>query len=400
MSILSDRITLIAPSPTLSLSKKAADLKAQGRDILSLGMGEPDFGTPEWVKEAAAKAMRLEKTKYTPVSGTTSLKQAIQDTLKAENNLSYTLDEITVGTGGKQIIFNALMATINPGDEVLIPAPYWVSYPDITRFAGGVPLFLPCSESDAFKLSPERLAEALSPRTKWLLLNSPSNPTGAVYSEEELKALAEVLEKHPHVWVLSDDIYKHILYTDTPFTTMAQAAPSLKDRTLTLNGVSKAYAMTGWRIGYAGGPRELIEAMNKLQSHSTSNPCSIAQEAAEAALRGPQGFLQERAQAFKSRRDRVLDILRDLEELSCLTPQGAFYLYPSCAKLLGKTTPRGQKLTTDTEICRYFLEDAEVAVVPGAAFGLSPAFRLSYATDLQTLEKACYRLKKAIQDLV
>tara|TARA_A100000171_G_scaffold52512_3_gene71178 strand:- start:768 stop:1973 length:1206 start_codon:yes stop_codon:yes gene_type:complete len=399
MSFLSHRLKTIKPSPTLSLTRKAMDLRAQGRDIISLGAGEPDFGTPDWIKEAAKTALEEEKTKYTPVAGTPGLKNAIQQKFKKENALTYTLDEIIVSTGGKQVIFNAFMASLNPGDDVLIPAPYWVSYPDIVSIAGGTPCLIDCPETEGFKLSAERLSKSITSKTKWLVLNSPSNPTGAVYSQEELLDLAEVLEKHPHIWVLSDDIYEHVLFTGKPFRTMAEVAPSMKDRTLTLNGVSKAYAMTGWRIGYAGGPRELISAMSKLQSQSTSNPCSISQEAAEAALSGQQDFLKERARVFQSRRDKVTTLLNSLEGISCQTPEGAFYLYPSCQGLIGTITPSGQRLETDSDVCDYFLESADVALVPGAAFGLSPYFRLSYATDLETLEKACERLQGAIKNL-
>lgn len=400
MSILSKRLSTIKPSPTLSLTKKAADLRAQGRDIISLGAGEPDFGTPDWVKQAAFQAMQAEKTKYTPVSGTASLKKSIQDKFSTDHGLIYEENEVIACTGGKQVIFNAFLATINPGDEVLIPAPYWVSYPDIVTLAEGTPVIVSCEETDGFKLTPEKLQKAITPKTKWLVLNSPSNPTGAVYSEEELLSLASVLQDNPHVWVLSDDIYEHILYTEQPFKTIAQVAPFLKERTLTLNGVSKAYAMTGWRLGYAGGPKGLIAAMSKLQSQSTSNPCSISQEAAIAALEGDQNFLQERCVSFKERRDAVVGWLNDIEGVSCASPEGAFYLYPSCADLMGCMTPQGKILENDTDVCDYFLEEADVAVVPGSAFGLSPYFRVSYATDLETLKTACQRLKKAVEALV
>lgn len=399
MSFLSKRLSTIKPSPTLSLTKKAADLRAQGRDIISLGAGEPDFGTPDWIKQAAFKAMQDEKTKYTPVSGTASLKKSIQDKFSADHGLVYQENEVIACTGGKQVIFNAFLATLNPGDEVLIPAPYWVSYPDIVTLAEGKSVIISCDEGEGFKLTPEKLQNAITPKTKWLILNSPSNPTGAVYSEEELLSLARVLEKNPHVWVLSDDIYEHILYTGQPFKTIAQVASFLKERTLTLNGVSKAYAMTGWRLGYAGGPKDLIAAMSKLQSQSTSNPCSISQEAAKAALEGDQTFLQERRDFFKERRDEVVALLNDIDGISCSTPEGAFYLYPSCRDLIGRATPQGKILENDADVCDYFLEEADVAVVPGSAFGLSPYFRISYATDLETLRTACQRLKKAVETL-
>lgn len=399
MSVLSQRLRAIKPSPTLALTKKASDLRAEGRDIISLGAGEPDFGTPEWVKQAAYQAMKQEKTKYTPVSGTSSLKAAIRAKFEKDHGLAYQEDEVIACTGGKQVIFNAFLATIDPGDEVIIPAPYWVSYPDMVTLAGGTPCPVACSEAQGFKLTPKALEKAITPQTKWLVLNSPANPTGAVYSKEDLSALAAVLEKAPQVWILSDDIYEHILYTDQPFATLAQVAPSLKSRTLTLNGVSKAYAMTGWRLGYAGGPRELIAAMSKLQSQSTSNPSSISQEAAQAALEGQQDFLKERCDSFQKRRDQVVAWLNEIEGISCPLPDGAFYLYASCAGLLGRITPGGHVLQSDSDVCDYFLEKADVAVVPGSAFGLSPYFRLSYATDLKTLESACERLKKAVEAL-
>lgn len=400
MSYLANRLNAIKPSATLGLMSQAAQLRASGRDVLILAAGEPDFFTPEWIGQAAKDAVDAHKTRYTDVVGTPALRRAICDKFLKENGIDYKLSEIIVSTGGKQILFNAFMATINPGDEVIVPAPYWVSYPDVALLAGGIPVIVPCPEDVGFKLTPEALKKAITPATKWLVLNSPSNPTGSVYTKEELKALAEVLLDAPHVLILSDDIYEHIMYTNEAGATLAAVEPRLKDRTLTLNGVSKAYSMTGWRIGFAGGPQALITAMGTLQSQSTSNPCSIAQEAALAALTGPKEFLKDFKEAFCKRRDLTLAQLRDIDGLSCRTPEGAFYFYVSCQGLLGRKTPEGKELTSDSDVCAYFLEAADVALVPGGAFGLSPYFRLSYATDQKTLDTACARLKDAVQKLI
>ncbi|MBA4749724.1 MAG: pyridoxal phosphate-dependent aminotransferase [Alphaproteobacteria bacterium] len=399
MSYLAARLGAIKPSPTLSLNKKAAELRAEGRDVIALSAGEPDFHTPSWICDAAKKAIDDGKTLYTDVVGTPALRKAVTQKFIKENNLEYDPSEAIVSTGGKQVLFNAFLSTLNPGDEVIIPAPYWVSYPDMVLLAGGTPVFVPCPEDDGFKLTPEGLRKAIAPRTKWLVLNSPSNPTGAVYTKEELKALADVLMQHPHVLALCDDIYEHILYTGLPFTTLAQVEPRLKDRVLTLNGVSKAYAMTGWRIGFAVGPKALITAMGTLQSQSTSNPCSIAQEAALAALEGPKKFLKDFKESFQSRRDRTVTLINAIDGLSCRAPDGAFYLYVCCDGLLGRTTPEGLHLETDSDVCAYFLEKADVAVVPGIAFGLSPYFRISYATSQEVLDTACARLAQAVARL-
>ena len=395
MSLLSAAINRIQPSPTIAVTNKAAELKAAGRDIIALGAGEPDFDTPDFVKEAAIEAIRRGQTKYTAVDGTPDLKKAIQAKFRRDNNLDYALDQITVNVGGKQTIFNAMVATLDAGDEVVIPAPYWVSYPDIVQFCGATPVILPCPLENSFKLLPEQLDAAITPRTKWVFLNSPSNPTGAAYSVDELKALADVLLGHPHVYVMTDDIYEHIIYDDFKFATIAEVEPRLFDRTLTVNGASKAYAMTGWRIGFAGGPRTIIKAMAKIQSQSTSNPCSVAQAAAVAALNGPQDFLAERNAAFKQRRDMVVSMLNAANGLSCPCPEGAFYVYPDCSGMIGKTTPQGNRLESDEDVAAYLLETEGVAVVHGAAFGLSPAFRISYATSTEALEEACRRIQRA-----
>lgn len=399
MSDLAMRLSAIKPSPTLSLNKKALEMRAQRHDVIALSAGEPDFRTPPWICEAGKKAIDDGKTLYTDVVGTPALRKAVAQKFLKENSLEYDPSQIIVSTGGKQVLFNAFMATLNPGDEVIIPAPYWVSYPDMVILAGGTPIFAVCPEKDGFKITPEVLSQAITPRTKWLVLNSPSNPTGAVYTKDELRVLADVLLKNPHVLTLCDDIYEHILYTGEPFVTLAQIEPRLKDRVLTLNGVSKAYAMTGWRIGFGAGPKHLITAMGTLQSQSTSNPCSIAQEAALAALEGPKDFLKDFKESFQSRRDRTVALINAVEGLSCGAPDGAFYLYVSCQGLLGRTTPDGACLNTDSDVCAYFLEKANVAVVPGVAFGLSPYFRISYATSQKTLDEACTRLKKAVSVL-
>lgn len=395
MSFLSDALGRIKPSPTIAVTNKAAELKAQGKDVIGLGAGEPDFDTPDHIKEAGIEAIRSGQTKYTGVDGTPALKKAVAEKFKRENGLEYAVDQITVNSGGKHTIFNALMATVNAGDEVIIPAPYWVSYPDMVQLAGGTPVFIEATIDTGFRITAEQLDAAITPKTKWVILNSPSNPSGAAYSAEHLRALADVLLKHPHVWILSDDMYEHIVYDDFKFATIAAVEPKLYDRTLTMNGASKAYSMTGWRIGYAGGPKQLIKAISAIQSQSTSNPCSISQAAAVAALNGPQDFLKERAKVFQQRRDLVVKMLNDAEGLNCPTPEGAFYVYPSCAGLIGKTTPDGKVLNTDEDVASYLLESVGVAVVHGAAFGLSPHFRISYATSTEVLTEACTRIQKA-----
>ncbi|MBA4117555.1 MAG: aspartate aminotransferase [Candidatus Puniceispirillum sp.] len=399
MTYLAKRLSQIKPSPTLSLMKQAQEMRERGLDVLILAAGEPDFFTPDWIATAAKGAIDAHKTKYTDVVGTPALRKAVCEKFEKENNLHYTPDEVIVSTGGKQVIFNAFLATLDAGDEVIIPAPFWVSYPDMALLAEGKPVFVSCPEEDGFKLTPKRLRDAITPRTKWLVLNSPSNPTGAIYSKEELIALGQVLLEHPHVLTLCDDIYEHIQYTGRPFETLASVEPLLKDRVLTLNGVSKAYAMTGWRIGFAGGPLPLIKAMGMIQSQSTSNPCSIAQEAALAALSGPKEFLGDFRASFQGRRDETVRAIEACDGLTCAAPEGAFYLYVGCKGLLGRTTPAGATLQTDAQVCQYFLEEALVAAVAGEAFGLSPYFRISYATDMKTLVEACRRLAEAIKKL-
>ena len=399
MSVIAERLSAIKPSPTIAITTKARELKAAGKDVIGLGAGEPDFDTPDHIKEAAIAAIRKGDTKYTAVDGTPALKQAVVDKVSRENGLTYATDQVSVGTGGKQILYNALMVTLNPGDEVIIPAPYWVSYPDMTLLAGGTPVFVECGENHNFKLTPELLEQAITPKTKWLILNSPSNPTGAAYTADELKALAAVLLKHPQVWVMSDDMYEHIGYGDYQPATIAAVEPGLYDRTLTCNGVSKAFAMTGWRIGYAGGPKELIKAMAKLQSQSTANPTSISQAAALAALTGPLDFLAERNETFRQRRDMVVAMLNDAEGLNCRVPDGAFYVFPSCAGVIGSVTPEGKRIDSDGDFAAYLLESAEVAVVPGVAFGLEPYFRISYATSTEALKTACERIQAACAKL-
>jgi len=396
MTLLSAAIQRISPSPTIAITNKAATLKAEGRDVIGLAAGEPDFDTPDFVKEAAIAAIRAGKTKYTIVDGTPELKAAVRDKFKRDNNLDYGLDQITINAGGKHTIFNALLATLDPGDEVVIPAPYWVSYPDIVELAGATPVIVPCGLESGFKLRPEQLDAAITPRTKWLIFNSPSNPTGAAYTRAELAALGEVLLRHPHVLVMADDMYEHIVYDNFDFGTLAEVTPGLFDRTLTVNGASKAYAMTGWRIGFAGGPVWLIKAMSKLQSQSTSNPCSISMAATVAALNGDQSFLQERNAVFQRRRDLVVSMLNQTPGIVCPRPEGAFYVYPDCSGLIGKRTPSGTVLTNDEAVAGYFLESQGVAVVHGAAFGGSPAFRISYATADAVLEEACQRIQKAV----
>lgn len=400
MSFLADRLGLIKPSPTIAITDLARQLKAQGRDIISMSVGEPDFDTPEHIKAAAAEAIAKGDTKYTAVDGTPALKAAICAKFKRENDLDYKPENITVGTGGKQVLFNALMATVNKGDEVIIPAPYWVSYPDMVQLAEGTPVFVTCGENASFKLLPEALEAAITPKTKWLILNSPSNPTGAGYTAAELEALAEVLRRHPHVHVMTDDMYEHLGYDEWKFATMAQVAPDLKDRVLTVNGVSKAYAMTGWRIGYAAGPVPLIKAIAMLQSQSTSNPSSVSQAAAVAALNGDMSFLAERNETFRQRRDLCVDLLNKAPGISCLKPEGAFYVYPSCAGTIGKKTPDGKLIRNDTDFVTFLLETEGVAAVQGAAFGLEPYFRLSYATSTAQVEDACRRIQRFCQSLV
>jgi aspartate aminotransferase len=397
---LSAALGRIAPSATLAMSGRVIDLKAQGVDVIGLSAGEPDFDTPDFVKDAAIEAIRSGKTKYTAVDGIAPLKQAIIAKFKRDNGIDYGPKQITVNSGGKHTLFNALVATLDQGDEVIIPAPYWVSYPDIVQFAGGTPVIIMATAAQNYKITPGQLDAAITPKTRWLILNSPSNPTGAAYNSVELEALGQVLLKHPHVMLLTDDMYEHIWYAQSPFATMLQVCPELYDRTLTMNGASKAYAMTGWRIGYAGGPEWLIKAMGDLQSQSTSNPCSISQYAVLAALNGPQDFLRERNAAFKERRDLVVAMLNDAPGLSCPTPEGAFYVYPDASGVMGKTTPKGKKIETDADLIDYFLDDYRVAAVHGAAFGLSPGFRISYATSEELLKEACTRIQSACAALV
>lgn len=393
MSVLAMRLVTIKPSPTVAVTQKAAELKAAGRDIIGLGAGEPDFDTPEHIKMAAKVAIDAGETKYTAVAGTLALRKAICVKFKRENNLDYIPDQVCVGCGGKQVIFNAVLATVDPGDEVIIPAPYWVSYPDIVHFAGGKPVIIPCPEENSFKLQPQDLESALTARSKWLFLNSPSNPTGSIYTAAELKVLAGVLLRYPQVWILTDDIYEHILY-NTSFATIAYIEPRLYERTLTLNGLSKAYAMTGWRVGYAGGPLSLIKAMNTIQSQSTTHTSSISQAASVAALSGPMDFLAGWLESFRQRRDRVVHLLNEAKGITCRTPDGAFYVYPSCSGCIGRTTSDGVQITSDGDFVTALLEREGIAVVPGEAFGLSPYFRISYATSLTTLEEACRRIQR------
>ncbi len=399
MSFIADALSRVQPSQTIAVTTKARELKAAGHDVIGLGAGEPDFDTPDNIKEAAIRAIREGKTKYTNVEGIPELKDAIVAKFKRENGLDYKPSQAFVAPGGKKIIFNAMMATLNPEDEVVIPAPYWVSYPDIVLLCGGKPVIVETTLTDKFKMRPEALEKAITPKTKWLIFNHPSNPTGAAYTREELKPLTDVLMRHPNVWVLTDDMYEHLVYDDYKFATPAQIEPGLKDRTLTMNGVSKAYAMTGWRIGYACGPEVLIKAMTKLQSQTTSNPCSISQWASVEALNGPQDFLAERAKVFKDRRDLVVAMLNQAKGIECPTPEGAFYVYPSCAGCIGKETSRGRYLKTDEDFVTGLLEEEGVAVVQGAAFGLSPFFRISYATSTEALEESCRRIQRFCANL-
>ena len=394
MAFISDALNRIQPSATIAISTKALVLKAEGKDVIGLAAGEPDFDTPDNIKEAAIAAIRAGKTKYTAVDGIPELKKAICDKFKRENGLDYKPSQVSVGTGGKQVLFNALMATVNPGDEVIIPAPYWVSYPDIVMLAGGVPVVVQTTLENNFKLKGADLEKAITPKTKWLILNSPSNPSGAAYSKAELKQLTDVLVKHPQVWILTDDMYEHLVYDDFEFFTPAQVEPKLYDRTLTMNGVSKAYCMTGWRIGYGAGPEVLIKAMSKLQSQSTSNPSSIAQWAAVEALNGRQDFIPANNRVFKERRDLVVSMLNQAKGISCPTPEGAFYVYPSCAGAIGKTAPSGNAIKTDEDFVTELLAAEGVAAVHGGAFGSSPFFRISYATATSTLEDACTRIQR------
>jgi len=399
MTFLSKTLARVKPSPTIAVSTLAAELKAVGKDVIGLGAGEPDFNTPANICEAAKAAIDAGKTKYTAPDGIIELKQAICDKLQRDNGLSYTPKQVSVGTGGKQILYNALMATLNPGDEVVIPAPYWVSYPDMVLLAGGEPVVAEASAQTDYKLTADQLEAAITPKTKWLIFNSPSNPTGAAYTRAELKALTDVLMGHPHVWVMTDDMYEHLVYDGFEFVTPAEVEPGLYDRTLTCNGVSKAYAMTGWRIGYAAGPEALIGAMRKIQSQSTSNPCSISQWAAVEALNGTQDYIETNNAVFKRRRDMVVGMLNEADGITCPTPEGAFYVYPSISGCIGKTTPGGTRIETDEDFATALLEESGVAVVFGGAFGLSPNFRVSYATSDENLEKACTRIQEFCANL-
>ncbi len=399
MSFIAERLSRIKPSPTLVVTQKARELKAAGRDIIGLGAGEPDFDTPDNIKEAAIAAIKRGETKYTAVDGTPELKTAIVEKFRRDSGLDYKPEQITVGTGAKQVLYNAFVATLDPGDEVIIPAPYWVSYPDMALLAEGTPVVVPCSENNRFKLQAEDLEAAITPKTKWVVLNSPSNPSGAAYSREEMQAITDVIKAHEQVRVLTDDIYEHLVYDGFKFVTAAEVEPALVERTLTVNGVSKAYCMTGWRIGFAGGPADLVKAMAKVQSKSTSNPSSVSKAAAVEALNGPQDFIYAHNEVFKSRRDLVVDAINSCPGLTCQKPEGAFYVYPSCAGAIGKTTPDGNVIETDGDFVTYLLDAEGVAVVQGEAFGLSPYFRISYATSTEVLEEACRRIKRACEAL-
>ena len=398
MSIVSNTLKRIKPSPTIAVTQKARELKASGKDIIGLGAGEPDFDTPENIKQAAIKAIKDGDTKYTAVDGTPALKNAIINKFKRENNLEYQINQITVGAGGKHVIYNAMVATLNEGDEVIVPAPYWVSYPDIVLLAGGTPIILECTEKQGFKINPLELEKIITKKTKWIILNSPSNPTGACYSEKDIREIAKVLEKHPHVNILSDDIYEHVTYENFKFFTIAQIE-SLKDRVLTMNGVSKAYSMTGWRIGYAAGPKEIIKAIAKIQSQSTTNPSSISQAAAVEALNGTQDFIKERANSFQERRNFVVKALNEIDGIECLNPDGAFYVFPSCKGLIGKKDTNGNELKMDTDFVQSLLENSGVAVVQGSAFGLEGFFRISYATSMENLKKALEKISSFCKSL-
>ena len=398
MSIVSNNLKRIKPSPTIAVTQKARELKASGKDIIGLGAGEPDFDTPDNIKQAAIQAIKDGDTKYTAVDGTPALKNAIIKKFKRENNLNYQIDQITVGAGGKHVIYNAMMATLNEGDEVVVPAPYWVSYPDMVLLAGGIPVILECNEKQGFKINPSELEKTITKKTKWIILNSPSNPTGACYSEKDIREIAKVLEKHPHVYILSDDIYEHVVYAGFKFFTIAQI-DSLKDRVLTMNGVSKAYSMTGWRIGYAAGPKEIIKAIAKIQSQSTTNPSSISQAAAVEALNGTQDFIKQRAKSFQERRDYVVKTLNEIEGIECLNPDGAFYVFPSCKGLIGKKESNGNVIKKDTDFVQSLLENNDVAVVQGSAFGLEGFFRISYATSMENLKKAMEKISSFCKSL-
>jgi len=398
MSIISNNLKRIKPSPTIAVTQKARELKASGKDIIGLGAGEPDFDTPDNIKQAAIKAIKDGDTKYTVVDGTPALKDAIIKKFKRENNLEYQVDQITVGAGGKHVIYNVMMATLNEGDEVVVPAPYWVSYPDIVLLAGGKPVILECNEKQGFKINPPELEKTITKKTKWIILNSPSNPTGACYSEKDIREIAKVLEKYPHVYILSDDIYEHVTYEGFKFFTIAQIE-GLKDRVLTMNGVSKAYSMTGWRIGYAAGPKEIIKAIAKIQSQSTTNPSSISQAAAVEALNGTQDFIKERATSFQERRDFVVKALNEIDGIECLNPEGAFYVFPSCKGLIGKKDSDGKELNNDTDFVQSLLENSGVAVVQGSAFGLEGFFRISYATSMVNLKKALEKISSYCKSL-
>jgi len=399
MAFLSDALSRVKPSATMVVTQKARDLKATGRDVISLSVGEPDFDTPDNIKEAAIAAIKRGETKYPPVLGIPPLREAIAQKFKRENGLDYKASDVIVGTGGKQILYNAFLVTMNKGDEVVIPAPFWVSYPDMVLLNGGEPVIVPTRLEDGYKLKPEALEKAITPRTKWLILNSPSNPSGAAYTRDELKALTDVLVRHPHVWVLSDDMYEHLVYGDFVFTTPVQIEPSLQPRALTMNGVSKAYAMTGWRIGYAAGPAELIKAMDMVQGQQTSGACTIAQWASVEALTGPQDFIPVRRRAFEERRDLVVSMLNQAKYITCPKPEGAFYVYPSVAEAIGKTAPSGHVIGTDEDFVTELLEETGVAVVHGSAFGAGPNFRVSYATSLSQLENACKKIQKLTAEL-
>jgi len=396
---LSDSIKRIKPSATIAVTQKARELKAAGKDIIGLGAGEPDFDTPENIKKAAIQAINNGETKYTAVDGTPELKNAIKEKFKRENNLDYELNEISVGTGGKQIIFNAFAVSLNVSDEVIIPAPYWVTYPDVVNYFHGKPIFVQCGEESGFKITPQQLENTINQSTKWFILNSPSNPTGSCYTKNELLELARILKKHPHVNIMTDDLYEHLIYDDNDFHTFASIAPELKDRILTLNGVSKAYAMTGWRIGYAGGNADLIKAMGKLQSQSTSNPTSISQAAAVEALNGDNSFITERANVFKGRRDFLIKELNSMDGITCRIPEGAFYVFPSCKGVIGKVDQSNNKISNDEEFTASLLENAGVAVVQGSAFGLEGYFRISYATSDENLKNACVRMREFLSKL-
>ena len=399
MSILADRLGRVKPSATIAISMKARELAAEGRDIVGLSAGEPDFDTPAHIIQAAVDAMARGETRYTDPDGTQELKQAICDKFKRDNNLDYKTNQVTVGTGGKQVLYNALMATLNEGDEVIVPAPYWVSYPEMVLLAEGTPVIVECKAENRFILDPDDLEKAITPKTKWIIMNSPSNPSGVAYTWDDMKKVTDVLARHPHVWVMTDDMYEHLVYDDFKFCTPAEVEPKLYDRTLTVNGMSKAFCMTGWRIGYAAGPAELITGIRAIQSQSTSNPSSISQAASVAALNGPKDFIAEHNEVFKERRDLVVSMLNQATGLSCPTPEGAFYVYPSCAGLIGKKTPDGKTIESDGDFVTYLLESEGVAAVHGAAFGLSPHFRISYATATEVLEDACQRIQRACADL-